>query len=378
MRYFLPVFLCACLGRVNPKDEPTHSGQETGETGAPPHHVWSVALVDPPSGSTAGGDTLVIRGEGFKEEMEVRIGGKKATVDQWSVEELTVFSPSAQSAGSVDVVVLFEGEEALLPEGFVYFQDASGLASGFGLLNRTFYTGGYWAGVENNASGFFAFLEEPQDIHIGDVIWGVREGCVVDEPSSFPAAAKVDANVLALEKGYTRIELGSKADGYFENDAIDLSRVDSYATYGLEAIINPQGIELATSEFVKTSGAFSIDNPVVNGGALMSIDQSGLQFDWSGSNGDWMMGRFSLACYNSEGNLEWPQSVACGKVDSSGTGSFLLDSSIYTKWENGCFLFVSMTSINLAPEGGPFILPHDRSELRMAGSYTIVGALVTQ
>jgi len=381
MRYFLPVFLVACLGRVNPhSDDSKDQSSDSGETAVEPK-IWNIASVEPPWGSTAGGDVLVIYGEGFTKDMQVRFGSETASVDSLTEETLTVFSPSSTELGPVDVVVALGEEEKELSEAFTYFEDATGLALGFGMVKTEEYLGDYWNfdTSSNTASGFFAFLEEAQDTDLGKIYWGVEQGnCEADAPLPFPTAEQVSAENLVLSDGVTDLTLFGREDGYFLSPEGGLDGVEAPATYGLEEVLDPQGRALSTSAFTKIPSTFEIVSPAMADSDPHFISRTNLEFEWRGASADWMFGRFSLGCYNEGGTFEVLQVATCSSPDPSGSGTLSLGPGLFTGWRTNCLLIVQMTSVNFEPDEGVYTLPHDRSELRMAGGYSQLGILYTQ
>jgi hypothetical protein len=107
-----------------------------------------VDSVDPPQGTTAGGDEIAIVGSGFqpgKTQAEVRLGRKKAeNVVIASTGKIKVITP-ANEKGPVDVTVMFDdGSTFKVPNGFRYVEPAEGENA-----RRAFFSGGQKA---NNAN----------------------------------------------------------------------------------------------------------------------------------------------------------------------------------------------------------------------------------
>src|SRR5437764_1673655 len=88
-----------------------------------------VDTVEPPQGTTAGGDEITILGGGFqpgKTQAEVRFGHKKVeTVIIASSEKIKVMTP-ANEKGPVDVFVTFDdGTPFKIPNAFRYVEPAA-------------------------------------------------------------------------------------------------------------------------------------------------------------------------------------------------------------------------------------------------------------
>jgi hypothetical protein len=104
--------------------------------------------VEPPQGTTAGGEEISLVGSGFqpgKTQAEVRFGRKKAeTVTIASTTKIRVVTP-ANDKGPVDVSVMFDSGDAFkIPNGFRYIEPADGEAS-----RRAFFNGQKNAGNPN-------------------------------------------------------------------------------------------------------------------------------------------------------------------------------------------------------------------------------------
>ena len=89
-----------------------------------------VENVEPPQGTTAGGEEITINGAGFqpgKTQAEVRFGRKKAeSVIIASASKIRVVTPSNEK-GPVDVQVMFDDGAAFkIPNAFHYVEPAEG------------------------------------------------------------------------------------------------------------------------------------------------------------------------------------------------------------------------------------------------------------
>jgi hypothetical protein len=89
-----------------------------------------VDSVDPPEGTTAGGEEISINGSGFqpgKTQAEVRFGHKRSeTVTIASTSKIRVVTP-ANDKGPADVTVMFDdGATFKIPNAFRYVEPASG------------------------------------------------------------------------------------------------------------------------------------------------------------------------------------------------------------------------------------------------------------
>jgi hypothetical protein len=107
-----------------------------------------VDSVEPPQGTTAGGEEISVVGGGFqpgKTQAEVKFGRKKAeTVTIASPGKIRVVTPPNEK-GPVDVMVTFDdGSTFKIPNGFRYLEPADGEAA-----RRAFFGGQKGAGAAN-------------------------------------------------------------------------------------------------------------------------------------------------------------------------------------------------------------------------------------
>jgi hypothetical protein len=107
-----------------------------------------VDSVEPPQGTTAGGEEITIVGSGFqpgKTQAEVKFGRKKAeTVIIASGTKIKVVTPSNEK-GPVDVQVTFDDASGFkIPNAFRYVEPAEGDNA-----RRAFFSGGQKAGGAN-------------------------------------------------------------------------------------------------------------------------------------------------------------------------------------------------------------------------------------
>lgn len=100
---------------------------DSAETGDPASVAIAIDLLLPATGSTQGGDEVVLYGGPFDETAEVRFGDRLATVTSWSTTTLTVATPSVAEEGAVDVAVTTVGGEGFVAEAFVYEAPCAGV-----------------------------------------------------------------------------------------------------------------------------------------------------------------------------------------------------------------------------------------------------------
>lgn len=101
----------------------------------------SVQRIEPPAGTTAGGDEVSIVGSGFqpgKTQAEVKFGRKRAeSVVIASDSKIRVVTP-ASDKGPVDVQIMFDdGATFKIPNAFRYVEPTEGESA-----RRAFFSGG--------------------------------------------------------------------------------------------------------------------------------------------------------------------------------------------------------------------------------------------
>ncbi len=173
-------------------------------------YISPVRLTDvtPPVGSTAGGDTVILEGSGFSNDIEVYFGGTPATVTDInpSRTRLTVTTP-AHVSGIVHVNVETEDDGAILPNAFAFIGDGGGDPSLDGVFPAHGLTTG---GEEVYLVGQFDANASP-DVTFGtsaaNVLSVENEVIIVETPSADVGVVDVlveyDSNSLLLEKGFT-------------------------------------------------------------------------------------------------------------------------------------------------------------------------------
>ena len=107
-----------------------------------------VDSVEPPQGTTGGGEEISIVGSGFqpgKTQAEVKFGRKKAeTVTIASTSKIRVVTPPNEK-GPADITVMFDdGSTFKIPNGFRYVEPADGESA-----RRAFFTGQKGGGGTN-------------------------------------------------------------------------------------------------------------------------------------------------------------------------------------------------------------------------------------
>lgn len=84
-----------------------------------------ITELEPPQGTWAGGEEIVIKGNGFKPGVSVKFGKRDATNIAVSDKQIRVTSPAGEKNTTVDITLIFDdGRAFLLKNGFRYLEAA--------------------------------------------------------------------------------------------------------------------------------------------------------------------------------------------------------------------------------------------------------------
>lgn len=110
-----------------------------------------IDTIEPAAGSTAGGETVALYGEGLTADTSVSIGGREATVESVDIADgiITVTTPPADSPGPADVTVSHDYDALYLSDAFTYDNDPDD-STLYSIQPRTAPVGG---GSEHVVSG---------------------------------------------------------------------------------------------------------------------------------------------------------------------------------------------------------------------------------
>lgn len=96
-------------------------GAQAGD-GKPPPVITSI---EPPRGTTAGGTSVWLTGDGFTPDMVVRVGGVSAKFLRADASHAVVTTPATSTSGMVDVTVTTGAGTARRSSGFAYRLDGT-------------------------------------------------------------------------------------------------------------------------------------------------------------------------------------------------------------------------------------------------------------
>lgn len=112
-----------------PPDTQTGDSGDTSDTGIPDLVDLAIDLVDPATGSTEGGDDVVLYGGPWDETAQVWFDGDAAAVLAWTATTLTVTTPPHAGEEAVDVVVETATGRGEALAAYAYAEPCEGLTA---------------------------------------------------------------------------------------------------------------------------------------------------------------------------------------------------------------------------------------------------------
>ncbi|MCB9777305.1 MAG: IPT/TIG domain-containing protein [Alphaproteobacteria bacterium] len=381
----LLLLMAACTGLFDNgvidktcEDLPAGCDGTAGDEGidtAPPE-VISIEAVDPAYGLTAGGDDIVITGGPFDASVAVKLGARDATLVSWQPGSVRVTTPAASAVGWTSISITTDAGEGSLDEGFAYFPDGTGETGMLGELQFRESVGSL-AGLGTSGRARLVFIEPDtgaawwqtwtnslgrcQTDYQPDLGWENR-----DPGASTLTLTEDGGGTLAL-KWDSALQAYNGQDGSGVVDADDMPAGSAFSIASFEGAEFP---EFGADDVVELPTTFDLLAPAemlsTAGGTLGRGD---LSFRWSGSGtGDGVLIGLRLVDPDTGAEL---QEVTCAAEDE---GSFTVPSSAFTEWDAGLTLYIT---VGRAIETTS-TLPLDRSDMRVLGSYVLVGAVTTE
>ena len=214
--------------------------QETSATTASryPEGAPEVEPLDPPWGSTLGGDVVAIDGEWLDEVVSIILDGQE-TPTWWDGDTL-VFETPAHEAGEVSVEIV--GEHGSTWETFTYYPDQTGQVRGIGNMGLSFYSEdllGYdsaYGAVDGPFAQFEVLMHEPTDPantwwgrhpEVGECEWSSGEGTTLTPVGSYLGLEDLDGDLgqfaLVTSESTGTYYLLSEADESWAGTTFELS-----------------------------------------------------------------------------------------------------------------------------------------------------------
>ena len=344
-------------GATDTQDSNSPETQPSGDGG--------IDAIFPNYGSTAGGTAVEITGGPFDGSTTVSFAGEEATILSNAGTLLRVQTPSISSEGDVEVQVT-DGS-GTRTAGFTYYQDGTGLAGAFGYLSYATLTGSYWSETYETGAAMAIFLV-PQDIHWWELYAPSMDSCAASSSHSYSGdiyLQDMGESTLYMERSGTGspfpLNLDSSNNTFISGE-LNSSVLFSNAAYDLVDFTGKHP-GFSVPQFGRTSQAPMVTSPPISGTSPPYLYQN-TSFNWAPSGASWISIRMSIP--NST-NDAYVADVYCIAQDD---GSFTVDtSSLSPYWSSGGFIYVQFTR---AYENNT-ILPHNNSQARMVGEYTLLG-----
>lgn len=362
--------------RSTPVGSTSDTGTTDPGTDAPtgPTDALQIRLltVDPPFGSTAGGQEIRLTGI-FDVDTEVDIGGNPATVVDRSDSVLTVSTPASASTGPVGVSIRSAApdRQASLEGAFTYHADASGEAGIIGMVGVYDVVGDYWVGDGSDfAFGAVAFVDGASDWTYeqgyADSLGGCRYSTLVTTWPADPTLHDLGVSEVGFTGTSTVFELddGPVTGGWYSAEP-STGDLEAGQAYDLDPIVESAAWpEFRVRDAVEIPPGFSLIAPYLDTATLDYFPRQ-VSFQWNGTGGD-----FVLIQIRRELLVPAPvkqDQVTCMVPD---TGSFTLPANVWPTWSSNDTLYFQVGRALVDGQA----LPHNNAENRVAGIYWVFGA----
>ncbi len=329
----------------------------------------TVSTVDPPWGSTAGGQLVTITGGPFDSSAEVFFGGVRGTLATVSSSEISATSPPNASEGYVNVEVVTDTHYGKKNSAFNYWADGTGMQGVLGIISWLDYQGNYWgtpAPVDEGSASLYFIT--PQSL---PTWWNLSYAPSLNtcqssytysgSTSVYPIDPSASAARLSTPSGGTISLAADPVDTYYFAASIG---VPTSGWYGVDPITGSSDFpEFELGNAVYMPPAFQVTTPNLNQASLPNVSRSNFRLVWNGSGGDYVT--LELGRQNNAGTIvEW---VTCAVSD---TGSFTVPSGTWAGWGSGSDVIHILVSRWV--EGGDPV-PFNNAANGMAGVYTVYG-----
>lgn len=342
---------------------------------APPQ-VISIEGVDPAYGLSAGGDDVVIVGGPFDASVAVSFGARDATIVSWQPGNVRVTTPAASELGWTSIGITTDDGEGSLEEAFAYFADGEGETGMLGELQYRESVGSL-AGLGDSGFGRLQFIEPDTGASWWQTWTDAVGRCKTDyQPDTGWVSRDPGASTMTLtnaHSGTLDLAWDSALQAYNGQDGsgtIDAGDMVAGSTWSIAAFSGAEFPEFGIDDMVTIPDDFELLAPeALLASTSETLGQDELSFRWSGSGqGDGVVIEVRLVDPGTGSEL---QEVTCVAEDE---GSFTVPASTLTAWEAGLTMYVTVgRAVETNAE-----LPLDRSDVRIVGSYVLVGAVTTE
>lgn len=343
--------------------DPTSDTQDTSETTTPQGPTFSILSVSPRYGPTTGGTEISINGIDFPDVFRVFIATKEALVLSHDETQITVQTPSVELEGLYDVQIQSQEGTVSHTQSFQYFTTAQGQAGIIGKFDVQQQIGSYWSENEASFDAKLMFIDA-QDIHWWNMSAPTMDTCthIDDLPSLSLYPLDISAPFLELSHAEESIALvwDSFYQLYEEDSNETLLPMDTTFALNIgEGLLSG----LSFSSFFHTSQPSLLTLPILDADAPTAISR-GQQFLWEPSDATWI--RLRVARLDPE-TEQYVEQILCILHDD---GMHMLDPELWKEWvpHQQIDVYFSRAVERIS------VSPHNLSQARIVGSYTIVGA----
>lgn len=347
-----------------PTSEPGSEPDSNPDTGNENTSIV-ISNISPNFGSTSGGTTVTITGGPFDTSTTISFDGYVGTIMSNNGSTIQVVTPSFPAESTADVQINTSIGTRTEYAGFTYFADGSGQTGMIGYLNYLTLTGTYWDdSTYESASGMLTLLQ-PSSLQWWQLSSSAMGSCVSSNYEYTDSIYIIDPSesALYLQGSSNTISLFWDPTTYlFSNSSLNPSELPDNSYFTLSPL--SQTLKgFTVSNLAQTSQTPIVTSPSISGSSPPNISQN-QSFSWVISGASWIIIRMGLTDPNSTSYVD---EVTCVTSDS---GYFTVDSSKWNTWISGNQVDVYFTrAIEQVTT-----LPHNNSNGRIVGEYTLIGA----
>lgn len=330
-----------------------------------------ITAISPQHGSTLGGTRVAVRGGPFPEGTEIEIGGIVVSVTDNVGDELRFETPPYSGEGWAELATVHpDGSRHSWSEGFHFWQDGTGLAGAAGYYQWVQPVGGYWIdGVPPDPWGGANIVYlVPEDFYWWELVTGTLGTCTASDSTGYDGELFLydfgEPNLrLENEYGSTTLLTFDDASKGFGNEAFTAGNFIASHSYASQPFTSLDAPPDSIANFVETPATFRVSNPNIDSLYVPNITRSQtVTWDAGGADVVWI----EMARVNSLGTAI-EEGIICIVSDS---GSFTVPASAWASWPTGRQVNLVVTKARVSRA----LLPHNNSESRVSGMYSVFGA----
>lgn len=351
-----------------------------------------ISSIEPAYGSTLGNTELTIIGGPFTGNTTVTIGGYETPIISNTGSRIRVLTPSSNAEAAAEVRVDLDEGFALAPEPFYYFDEGAGLAGAVGFIEMTELIGGYWTDSNGNQitdgakeGSVFIGFNQATDFHWWQFYTSSMDTCslagidangdgVYDTTS--PPHYEYSGSLILSDIGASTITLAGQSIQALSRGSSDLNDINYYfyqdngiaetdildnSFFSLEIDEGPL-VGLNIPQFARASKQAIPSSPNMSGVNPVTI-ASNQTFTWTSSGADWI--QIQMFHRNISNLID--SNIICVVEDD---GLFTIPNGLHQNWVSGEAVYVQFSRVFESNT----TLPHNNSEARVIGSYTVTGA----